>query len=183
LLDAARVPLGHWAVPLIVGAATASILKTMNASALVFTRSLFAMARTGVLPHSLAGVHERFGTPHRAILLGYVLSMCGLFMPSSLIFLLLAVNIPTMIKYLACSLCAVRVARSYPELQARTAIALNATWVVWIGYAAALCALLIIIAGLGADLRPYWLVGGWFVVGVLYWLFLGRKRADGSRSE
>jgi APA family basic amino acid/polyamine antiporter len=177
LLDAARVPLGGLAAPLIVGAAAVSILKTMNATALVFSRSLFAMGRTGVLPERIASIHPRFGTPHVAILLGYACAMLGLLMPSSLVFLLLAVNIPTMLKYFACSLCAVRVARDYPEISSIAQLALPLKTVRWVGWAAAVAALLIILAGLGADWRPYVLVGGWFVLGLVYWWWRGRVTA------
>ncbi|HET7577110.1 MAG TPA: APC family permease [Sphingomicrobium sp.] len=174
LLDAAQVPLGDLAVPLIVGAAAVSILKTMNATALVFSRSLFAMGRSGVLPERLASIHPRFGTPHAAIILGYCCAMLGLFLPSSLVFLLLAVNIPTMLKYFACSLCALRVARDHPEIAATAQLALSRRTVRWVARAACVAALLIIAAGLGADWRPYVLVGGWLVLGVLYWVWRSR---------
>ncbi|HEX7849791.1 MAG TPA: APC family permease, partial [Sphingomonas sp.] len=65
LLDAAKVPLGALATPLVVGAACLSIFKSMNAAALVFSRSLFAMGRNHALPSSLGAIHPRFGTPHR----------------------------------------------------------------------------------------------------------------------
>jgi APA family basic amino acid/polyamine antiporter len=174
LLDAARVPLGELAVPLIVGAAAVSILKTMNATALVFSRSLFAMGRSGVLPERLASIHPRFGTPHAAIILGYCCAMLGLFLPSSLVFLLLAVNIPTMLKYFACSLCALRVARDHPKIAATAHLTLSRRTVRWVARAACVAALLIIAAGLGADWRPYVLVGGWLVLGLLYWVWRSR---------
>lgn len=177
LLDAARVPLGDLAVPLIVGAAAVSILKTMNATALVFSRSLFAMGRTRILPEELASVHPRFGTPHVAILVGYVCAMMGLLLPSSLVFLLLAVNIPTMLKYFACSLCAVRVARDHPEISSNARLGLSRRTVRWVGYIAAFAALLIIAAGLGADWRPYLLIGGWLILGLLYWWFRSARSA------
>jgi APA family basic amino acid/polyamine antiporter len=169
LLEAARVPLGSLAFPLIVGAAAVSILKTMNATALVFSRSLFAMGRTRIFPEGLARIHPRFGTPHIAILLGYACAMAGLLLPSSLVFLLLAVNIPTMLKYFACSLCAVRVARDHPELSSAASLNLSTTTVRWVGNAAAIAALLIIAAGLEADWRPYALIGGWLILGLFYW--------------
>lgn len=174
LLDAARIPFGRFAVPLIVGAATVSILKTMNATALVFTRSLFAMARTDVLPAALSAIHPRFGTPHRAILFGYVCAMLGLLLPSSLVFLLLAVNIPTMLKYLACSLCVPRVIGHHPEIREHARSAFSPKVMSVIGYAAAFCAVAIILMGLAADVRPYLLVGAWFIVGVAYWLIRRR---------
>lgn len=177
LLDAARVSLGDLAVPLIVGAATVSILKTMNAAAMVFSRSLFAMARNEALPGALAAVHPRFGTPHRAIVTGYALAMAGLLMPSSILFLLLAVNIPTMLKYLACSFCAVKVARDHPDLHAKAEFRPSPMIIQLAGYAAIGSALAIILVGLEADWRPYLLVGGWLAIGCFYWLALSAKTA------
>lgn len=181
LLDAARVPLGAAALPVIVGAATVSILKTMNAAALTFSRSIYAMGRSGAFPRALAAVHPRFGTPYRAILLCYGFAMAGLMMPSSLVFLLLAVNIPTMLKYLACSLCAVRVAGSGTGAGTAGDIARGAGLripprvVVATGWAAALAAAGIIAAGIEADGRPYLLVLGWLAVGIVFYLVVSRR--------
>jgi APA family basic amino acid/polyamine antiporter len=61
LLTAAKVPFGALATPIIVIAATASLLKSMNAGALVFSRSLFAMARGGTLWSGLAVIDPRSG--------------------------------------------------------------------------------------------------------------------------
>lgn len=180
LLDAARVPFGKWAVPLIVGAATVSILKSMNASALVFTRSLFAMGRSGVLPAAFGRVHPRFGTPHVAVLAGYAAGMTGLLLPSSVMFLLLAVNIPTMMKYMACSLCASRVASGHPEIHARSRISLPPRVIQGVGYAGAICAVLIAALGFDADWRPYALVGGWLALGLLYWAW---RRPQDTESQ
>ncbi|HEX7854879.1 MAG TPA: APC family permease [Sphingobium sp.] len=174
LLDAARVPLGALATPLIVGAACFSIVKSMNAAALVFSRSLFAMARNDVLPRALAAIHPRFGTPHRAVLFGYGLAMTGLLLPPSLIFLLLAVNVPTMLKYMACSLSAARVATHHPELHQRSHIRLGVRGIAIISYAGAAVALAIAALGIEADWRPYLLVGGWLALGIVYWLVRGR---------
>ncbi len=166
LLAAAQVALGGWAKPIIIGAATISILKTMNATAMIFSRSIFAMARRGTLPAALASVHPRFGTPQGAILACYLVSMAGLLLPSSLVFLLLAVNIPTMLKYAACSFAAVRVAERHPELHAQ-AIGFRKGTVRLVGYGAVLAAIAITLAGLEADMRPYLLVAGWLVIGMV----------------
>lgn len=175
LVDAARIALGPVAVPLIVGAATLSILKSMNAAALVFSRSLFAMGRDGALPGIFGAIHPQRGTPHIAILLGYGCAMTGLLMPTSLIFLLLAVNVPTMLKYMACSYCAAKVARSHPELHARSSIGFSARSVRIISGAGMAAAAVILVFGVEADPWPYVLVLGWFAVGLAFWLFWGRQ--------
>lgn len=183
LLEAARVPFGRWAVPVIVIAATASILKSMNAAAVSFSRSLFAMGRSGVLPACIAAIHPRFHTPHAAVLLAYGLVMTGLLLPESVVFLLLAVNIPTMLKYVACSLSAVRVATSFPDLHARSRVGFTVATVRWLGYGAAVCGTLIILLGVQADTRPYLLVAAWLVVGLVYWALRRRHVEVGNSSE
>lgn len=169
LLDAARVPLGDWALPLIVGAATVSILKSINAIAISFSRALFAMGRNGALPEAVGRVHPRFGTPHLAVLLAYACGMAGMLLPSSLVFLLLAVNVPTMIKYMACSYCAVRIVDRHPDVAAGAALAWNRARVRMIGWAGVVLALVVGLLGIEADVRPYLLVLGWTVVGLAYW--------------
>ncbi|MGH8495164.1 MAG: APC family permease, partial [Gammaproteobacteria bacterium] len=122
LLEAAELPLGRLAAPLILSAAAVAILKTMNSSALIFSRFLFAMGRSSALPGALGRIHPRFGTPHVAIAVGYVACLSGLLMPSSLVFLLLAVNIPTMLKYLASTWSAIRLVDRYPAVHAAAAL-------------------------------------------------------------
>lgn len=180
LLDASKVVLGDLAIPLIVGAACFSIIKSMNAATLTFSRSLFAMGRNGALPHAIGAIHPRFGTPHRAILLGYVCAMSGLLLPPSLIFLLLAVNVPTMLKYMACAYSATVVARRHPDIHARSALRLSRGTVVAVGYAGVVCALLVGVFGIEADPRPYLLVGGWLIVGLIYWFAKGWIDARGT---
>jgi APA family basic amino acid/polyamine antiporter len=174
LLEAARVPFGAWAMPVIIVAATASILKSMNAVTVSFTRALFAMGRSGVLPSRVASVHPRFATPHVAVVLGYAFVMSGLLLPSSIVFLLLAVNLPTMLKYVACSLSASRVATSYPEIHANSRVGFTARTARNVGYLAAAVGVALIVLGIEADWRPYLLVAGWLVVGFVYWTI--RKR-------
>lgn len=180
LIDAAQVPLGRYGLPLILAAAVVSILKTMNATAMTFSRALFAMGRSGALPGALARIHPRFRTPHVAVLTGYVLAMSAILLPSDLVFLLLAVNIPTMLKYLACCLSANNVARSHPEIHDRGTLKWSRGRVQAVAWFGVLLALAIILAGLGADWRPYLLVAGWGLVGLVYWYVRGRPLAQGT---
>lgn len=183
LLEAAYRPLGSLAEPLMLGAATVAILKTMNSSALIFSRFLFAMGRSAVLPRALGRVHGRFGTPHVAILVAWLASLSGLLLPSSLVFLLLAVNIPTMLKYLASSWSAVRLVDRHPELHEAAALKFRGRTIRVTAWAAIICGIAIVVAGLGADWRPYALVTGWGVVGIAWWLFaVGREASARVRA-
>lgn len=165
LLTAAQVALSDWVKPVIIGAAVISVIKSMNAVAITFSRSIFAMARNGTLPAAVARVHPVRGTPATAIIVCYLAAMTGLLMPSSLVFLLLAVNVPTMMKYAACSLAAVRVSERHPELHAQ-ALGFSRRTVRFVGYGGIIAALVITVAGLEADARPYVLVLGWLAIGM-----------------
>jgi len=176
LLEAARIPLGALALPVIVGAAVFAVIKTLNSSVLIFSRYLFAMGRAGVLPAALGRVHPRRGTPHVALLVAYVAALAGLLLPSGLVFLLLAVNIPTMLKYMGSCLSAIRLVRLHPELHAQAALPLARRTVTLLGWLGVVAALTIIVVGLNADWRPYALVGAWGLVGLAYW-FAARRPA------
>jgi basic amino acid/polyamine antiporter, APA family len=175
LLDAARVPMGGFAAPVILSAAVVSIMKTMNATTMVFSRAVFAMGRSGAFPSALGRVHPRFGTPHIALSACYSAAMLGLFMPSSLTFLLLAVNIPTMLKYICSSLSAVQIARAHPDVYAHATFRPRRAMVIVFGILGVLAGVAILLAGIGADWRPYALIGGWAIVGLVYWSITGRR--------
>jgi len=181
ILDAARVSLGAWAVPLILVAATVSILKTLNSTTVVFSRSIFAMGRSGALPAVLGSVHVRSGSPHVALIVCYVAAMAGLLLPTNLTFLLLSVNIPTLVKYAASSVCAIRIANNHPDVYARAQTTLSRKTIVMIGGAGALIAVALLLAGLSTDWRPYELIGVWSVIGLLYWFVRSRSMRPGSR--
>jgi len=170
LLDAARIPLGPFAGPVIISAACISIMKSLNGIALGFSRALFAMGREGALPLVFTKIHPKFGTPFVAILVCWALGVTGILLPDDLVFLLLAVNIPTMLKYMACSISATNLVRCHPDLYAQAGLKWSKGTIYFLGYAGALCAVAIIFAGMEADIRPYVLLGGWGLIGVIYWL-------------
>ena len=155
---------------------------SVNAIYLTFTRFLFAMGRDGVLPAPLARVHPRWGTPHVAVTTVFVLAIAGLLLPSSLVFLFLAVSIPTMLKYLSNCWSAWRLVDHYPDLRARAHFALSRGAVKAWSIAGILCGLVLIAAGLGADWRPYAVLGVWFVIGCLYWVARGQRMSQAMRT-
>ena len=169
LLEAARLPLGRLAEPLIVGAAVFAVLKTLNATVMIFSRYLFAMGRGGVLPAAFARLHPIRGTPVGALGAAWLVAMLGLLLPSNLVFLLLAVNIPTMLKYMSSCLSAVRLVKHHPQLHAAAQLGLSVRTVRICGWLGMLAAAAIVVAGLKADAGPYVLVGAWGVVGLFYW--------------
>ncbi len=169
LLDAATVSLGPWATPVIVGAAVLALTKSMNAIFLVFTRFLYAMGREGELPAALGKIHPRFGTPHVATIVAFVLTCACVLLPSSLLFLLLAVNIPTMMKYAGSCLAAFNMARRHPDLHAQARLAFSPRLAQGLAIVGMVLAIVIAALGLGADWRPYILLLVWLTIGLVYY--------------
>lgn len=176
LLTAAEAALGSWAAPLIVTAAVVALLKSMNAVFLVYSRFLFAMGRSGVLPSALARIHPRFGTPHVATLVAFVASSAALFLPSSLLFLLLAVNVPTMMKYLGTCLAAYNVARAHPEVHDQARLRFSRPTVKTLSVLGVIAAVVIAALGFSTDWRPYVLLAVWLAIGLAYYAWRLRRQ-------
>jgi APA family basic amino acid/polyamine antiporter len=180
LLDAARVFMGPIATPLIVGAAVVAIGKSLNALCLIFSRNLFAMARAGALPSSLARVHPRHGSPHIALSVTFAACVLGLLLPMNLTSLFLAVNIPTLLKYASTSIAATRVIQHHPTIYAAARFKLKpAAMRIW-AWAGAVAALIVVLLGLQADWRPYAALSVWAAIGIVYYVTL-RPRQDRVR--
>jgi APA family basic amino acid/polyamine antiporter len=176
LVAAGQVVLGGLAKPLIVTAAVLALLKSMNAVFLVYSRFLYAMGKAGQLPAALGKVHPRWGTPHVATFVAFLLSCSGLLLPSSLLFLLLAVSVPTMAKYFGSCLAAYSVARNYPEVHDKARIKLSRPTVKTLAVIGMVAAVVIASLGVGTDIRPYYLLGGWLVIGLAYYYGWVRRR-------
>lgn len=171
LLEAGGSLLGKWSTPLFLGTALAAIASAVNATYLIFTRFVFAMGRDGALPSVLADVHPQWGTPYVATIAVFASGVLALLLPNGLIFLFLASNLPTMLKYLSNCLSASRLVDNYPELHARAKFRLTRRAVKWWSYTGIACAVVIIVSGVGADWRPYALLGAWGAIGTAYWFW------------
>jgi len=90
----------------------------------------------------------------------------GLFLPSSLLFLLLAVNIPTMMKYAGSCLAAYNVAARHPEVHAQARLRLGRGTVRVLAVLGMIAAAIIGSVGFGTDWRPYVLLAGWLPLGL-----------------
>ena len=154
LMDAARSFLGSWASPVILIAAATAIGTTLNGVFLIFTRYLFAMGRSGVLPSALGRIHPRWGSPHVATVVAFGFCVLGLLLPQNLVFLFLTVNIPTMLKYTGACLAAARLVEVAPELHEQAHFKLSRRSVQAWSFLGVLCGFSIILVGLTADWRP-----------------------------
>jgi APA family basic amino acid/polyamine antiporter len=175
LLDLANATLGRYGQPLILLSATVAIGTSLNAISLTFSRSLFAMGRSGALPAMLARVHPRWGTPYVASTFVFLLCVAGLLMPSNLVFLFLAVNIPTLMKYGATCFAASRVVGRHPDIYRQASFRFSPPAMQAWAWSGIVCALVVIVLGWNADWRPYAVIAGWGVLGLAYYFLVARK--------
>jgi APA family basic amino acid/polyamine antiporter len=175
LLDAAKAALGGWATPVIVAAAALALTKSMNATFLVYSRFLFAMGRAGSLPAALGRIHPRFGTPHIATTVAFAASCAALLLPTSLLFLLLAVSVPTMLKYMGTCMAAWSAASHHPDVVAAARLRFAPGLVKLLAGLGVVAAVIIAALGVTTDIRPYGLIGGWLVVGMAYYAWTHRR--------
>ena len=175
LLDAAALPFGPFAATLVLMAATASLLKSLNSIFLVFSRYLFAMGRSGALPRWLGVADEQTGAPRHATLAAFVCTVLGLALPSDLVFLFIAAIIPTIFKYLSTCLAAFNVPDRRPDLLPPSSPWVSRASVRIVAVAGMVCAAGLLIIGIGTDWRPYLLVLLWGLGGVGYWLVRERR--------
>jgi APA family basic amino acid/polyamine antiporter len=169
ILSAAAVFMGPVAKPLVIAAAIVATGKSLNALTMVFSRYLFAMGRSGVLPSAFARVHPKFGTPYVALIAVFCACAAGLLLPSTITGLFLAVSIPTLLMYGAASLSAAQVCARHPEIYAQARLKLGRRLTQGWAYVSALMALGLIALGLKTDWRPYAALAAWAAVGLLYY--------------
>ena len=99
-------------------------------------------------------------------------------LPSSLLFLLLAVSVPTMLKYLGTCLAAFNAARRHPEVAAAARLRFRPGLVQGLAALGMVAAAVIAALGLASDWRPYALLAGWLVAGFGYYAFTRRPAAQ-----
>jgi basic amino acid/polyamine antiporter, APA family len=181
ILDAARTFMGPWARPLVLLGIIAATVTHLNAVFLIFTRFLFAMGRAGVLPQVLSQVHPRWKTPHVAVFTVFAITTVGVFLPKSLMFLFIAVNVPVLLKYLCSCLSAVRVAKVHPSLATDLPFGAGRNAMLAWGCAGVACASGLIVVGFEVNWRAYVLLASWATLGSAYYL-LRRLRGGASQA-
>ncbi len=110
LAEAARRVLGRGGETLVLLGAAISTLGYVAGDMLAAPRMPYALARDGLLPKFLSSVHERYRTPHVAIIahafLCALLAVTGTFASLAVLVVLL-----TLLVYLACCLAAIQLQR------------------------------------------------------------------------
>jgi len=110
LAEAAGVALGPWGRILILVGSTLSMFAYVSGMTLAVPRMLFAFARDGFLPIGVAAVHQRFRTPHRAIVIQMLLIIV-LALTGSFEWLAVVATGGVLLVYAACCLAAVELRR------------------------------------------------------------------------
>ena len=101
--DAGGAAFGSWGRTLILVGSAVSMFGYTSGMTLAVPRMLFAFARDGFLPRSVAAVHPRFRTPYRAILIQVVLVLL-LAASGSFEWLAFVANGAVLLVYAACCL-------------------------------------------------------------------------------
>ena len=123
LADAAGASMGAWARALLLGGAILSMFGYLGGMTLSIPRMVFALARDGFLPRTLAAVHPVHRTPQAAIIaqsvLGLALAISGTFEKLAIL-----ANVSALALYLGCALASWRLRQM--EVQGDPSTALRA---------------------------------------------------------
>jgi amino acid transporter len=110
LAETAKRALGNWGQSLVLVGAAVSTFGYVAGDILASPRGVFALARNGLLPSVLGRIHERYRTPHVAIVfhaaLAAVFAVTGSFAG-----LVVFATLATLIVYLICCLATIQLQR------------------------------------------------------------------------
>jgi APA family basic amino acid/polyamine antiporter len=166
LADAAEVVMGPLGAAMLGVAVVLSTFGYLCGMILAIPRALFAFARDGMLPRSLASVHPRFHTPWIAIvvqtLIALILALSSGFEP-----LVILANVSVLFVFLGCAAAAWQLRRKGIRDDASASVKPIP------GSALAPPLALIVIVALLTSIRPReWLVSGIVAaIGMLLWFF------------
>ncbi|GAC1476982.1 MAG: amino acid permease [Gemmatimonadaceae bacterium] len=102
LAEAAGRALGPAGRTLLLVGTTVSMFGYVSGMTLAVPRALYAFARDGFLPRSLARVHERFRTPHVAIVIQTII-VCGVALSGTFERLAIVSNVAVLVLYGGCA--------------------------------------------------------------------------------
>ena len=110
LADAAGIVLGPWGRTLLLIGVVVSTFGYLSGMALAVPRALYAFARDGFLPASIASVHPTWKTPHIAIALQLAVT-CTLAITSGFGSLAIIANVAALLVYFFCAVAALELRR------------------------------------------------------------------------
>jgi amino acid transporter len=166
LAEAAGRVLGGAGRLLVLLGATVSMFGYVSGDMLGSPRALYALARDGVLPAALAGIHPRFHTPYVAIVV-HAIIVASVAVSSSFTQLAVLANVAALTLYLTC------VAAAY-DLQRRDVRAGGAPFVIPAGPAVPLLAAAVIAWLLSNATRREFAVEGLVLAAAALFYFIRR---------
>lgn len=162
------------------------LIASFHGIILGYSRQIFALAREAYLPASLAKIHPRFNTPHRAVLAGGVVGIAAIFSDEWINFggQTLTANIVTMsvfgaiVMYILSMLSLFKLRRSEPQMARPFRVPFYPVFPAMALLGACVCLVTMVV------FNP--LVFGLFVallaLGLLYFLATGRQRAEAANT-
>lgn len=150
------------------------------------TRVFYTMSRDGLLPKSLAKIHDRFRTPYIAtIFLGLVISTAAAFLPISLLGDLVSLGTAVAFSIVCLSVIYMRI--THPEMERPFRVP-GGVWTAGLGIF--LCLFLayqnfapMIHSATKGDLVPISLLGGYILLGILVYAFYGFWNSKLAKGE
>lgn len=170
LADAAEVVMGPVGATLLGIGIVVSTFGYLCGMILAIPRALFAFARDGFMPRSLASVHPRFRTPWVAIIVQSVISLL-LALSGEFERLAIIANVAVLLVYLGCAAAAWKLRRDGVRDEGVAAPSIPGSVV------GPPLAALVVIALLTSVTRAEWLaVGGFVLVAIVLWFFVHLRR-------
>lgn len=171
----------HWGGKLLILGGIGGILTSWNAFLIGASRAVYALAHAGQLPASLGALHPRFNTPHRAVILIGVLSMAAPFFGrQTLVWLVDAGSFGVVIAYAFVALSFVVLRYREPEMPRPYRVRYWRSTGIAAFILSCSIGMLFMPFSPAALIWPYewFIVGGWWIVGVLMMLFTSRPALD-----
>jgi APA family basic amino acid/polyamine antiporter len=159
----------HWVGALISLGAVTGLTSVMMVDLVTIGRIGFAMGRDGLLPEKLGTVHPKWGTPHRVTIGGAVLiAALAAFVPISELSDMVSIGALSAMIIVALAVPVLR--RKRPELKRPFRVPLSPVVPI---IAALACFYLM----LNLDVLTWIRFAAWLVIGMLIYLFYGRKHS------
>lgn len=149
------------------------------------SRAIYAMANVGMLPEALGVLHERYGTPHRAILLIAVLTtMAPFFGAESLGWLVNAGGIGLVVAWLMVSISFIVIRKKFPNMRRPFKLS-GGTVIGWLAVLLSLFVFVLYLPGMPAALswpHEWVIVLVWSVLGVVFYFYSTKSFAKAGET-
>jgi APA family basic amino acid/polyamine antiporter len=160
-----------------VGGGLLALATTINATYMFASRYILVLAEDGMLPRALGAVNKRFGTPHWGLIVMLILSLAFLPLGSdSFKILAITASIGSIVLFFPILIAAIRFPAKMPELYAKAPFKLKGFWLKFISILALVFGGFFIVALVMESWIGAAILAGWFVIGIVYYVFWSRYR-------